>query len=79
MKSSAGPTGPRHMRYERRATRRKRKRPPGGGLFGYTGLPWISRSHYSGVFLPSLYVYRVVAAFFSSPFGSNAMLAVTPL
>jgi hypothetical protein len=38
------------------------------------------RSAYcTGAFLPSLYVYKVVAAFFSSPFGSNTMLAVTPL
>ena len=38
------------------------------------------RSDYcTAAFLPSLYVYRVLAAFFSSPFGSNTMLAVTPL
>ena len=33
----------------------------------------------SGVFLPSLYVYRVVAAFLSSPLVSNWMVPVTPL
>ena len=33
----------------------------------------------SGVFLPSLYEYSVVAAFFSSPLLSKAICAVTPL
>lgn len=39
----------------------------------------VRRAAYSiGFFAPPLYEYRVVAAFFSSPFGSNAILAVTP-
>jgi len=42
------------------------------------GPAWLSRQ-FSGTFLPSLYMYRVIAGFFSSPSGSNAMFAVTPL
>ena len=34
---------------------------------------------FSGTFLPSLYMYSVMAGFLSSPSASKAMLAVTPL
>lgn len=51
------------------------KRPPHrGGLRTEAGA-----DQFRGVFLPSLYVYRVMAGFFSSPLGSKAIWAVTPL
>ena len=50
----------------------------GAPLSAPLGPAWLSRQ-FSGTFLPSLYMYRVIAGFFSSPSGSNAMFAVTPL
>lgn len=53
------------------------KKPPEGGSCRYTALR--GSADYIGFFAPPLYVYRVVAAFFSSPFGSKAIVEVTPL
>lgn len=77
MKTSVGPTVPLRPRDARAKEDGKTKGRPKAASFdtrSYRG----SAAHI-GVFLPSLYVYRVVAAFFSSPLPSNWMLAVTPL
>lgn len=50
-----------------------------GAAAGHRGPADAIADQFSGVFLPSLYVYRVMAGFFISPLGSKAMLAVTPL
>ncbi len=52
----------------------ERKRAPPGAPFDHR-YPAVQ---FSGTFLPFLYWYSVIAGFFSSPFGSNAIFAVTP-
>jgi hypothetical protein len=62
--------------------RKKRATPPLRPSFFAPGrgVPGLTRLRaYSGTFLPSLYVYKVTAGFFSSPLGSKAIWAVTPL
>ena len=49
--------------------------PPCGG----SGRRAEKTDQFSAVFLPSLYTYKVMAGFFSSPLGSKAMVVVMPL
>jgi hypothetical protein len=82
MKTAVAPTGLRHPCDALPGRRRKRKSRPGGRLSdtgSYPGSAGDRRGDHIGFLVPSLYVYRVVAAFFSSPFGSNEMFAVMPL
>lgn len=66
---------PRISRVRRLAPAQKKSRP--AAAFEGARRP-VPECHSIGVFLPPLYEYRVVAAFFSSPFGSKAIFAVMP-
>lgn len=67
------PTDARHTDCRTRTAAAPGKKPPRGGFFPRL----VGQS--SATFWPSLYVYSVMAGFFSSPLGSNWMVAVTPL